>query len=154
MGIVTGKDARVWISSGNATLAPGAETQQTHSTYAISDFGLTLARGTVEQPLIGETGNYWSYGGLTIDGTYTNCRFGTKEIADDLYSIINSKMIRVSGNAGSSLLKWYFTSCQVTGFDVKFGDANTITNASVSFTIMDPFMVLYDPIRGCISNTV
>jgi hypothetical protein len=154
MGIVTGKDARVWLASGSATLAPGAETLLSHSFYAISDFGLTFARGTVEQPLVGETGSFWAYGGLTIDGTYTNCRFGVKEGADDLYSMINGKIIRVSGNAGSGLLKWYFTSCQVTGYDIKYGDANTITNASVSFTIMDPFMVLYDPVRGCISNTV
>ena len=62
MGTVTGRDARVYISSGGS--AGGALSWKSQSTYGISDFSLTLARGTVEQELVGEIGNYFAPGSL------------------------------------------------------------------------------------------
>lgn len=151
MGIVTGKDARVYIASGANTEAA----YNSQSWYALSDFGLTFTRGQVEQPLVGETGNYFAPGALSVDGTYTNCRFAVSggNVNDDILSIVNGKNLKVSGNNGSTF-KWYFASCQVTGFDVKYGDADTITTASISFVVMDPFMVVFDPTRGTFSDAV
>jgi hypothetical protein len=147
VGTVTGKDARVWIASGSGTLG----TWKTQSTYGISDFSITLARGTVEQELVGETGNYFAPGSLSIDGSYTNCRFAASGNAEDLVSIINSTYIWISGTTGASL-RWCFASCMVTGYDVAIGDSDTISEASIDFVVMDPYNVVWQASTGLITN--
>jgi len=145
MGTVTGRNAKICIYSG--------ATAKTHSLWGISDFSLTFDRGTVEQELVGETGNYFTFGALSIEGSYTNCKFGASGNADALYSIIDGHNIIVSGSVDTSNISWYFTSCQITGYDIAFGDADTITEASVDFTIMDPFRVTYNASTGHVENT-
>ena len=139
IGTVTGKDALIYIASGGGSYANA----RTHSQYGISDFSLTFSRGTVEQELVGETGNWFTPGALSIEGSYTACKFGTSGMAEDLYSIVNSKLVAISGSTGSNF-KWYFPSCQITGFDVSVGDADTISEASIDFQVMDPFLCWWD----------
>ena len=147
MGTVTGKDARVWIASGGAT--QGA--WKTQSAYGLSDFSLTFARGTVEQQLVGETGNYFAPGSLSIDGSYTNCRFSFSGNAEDINSIVNSTFMWISGNTGAAL-RWCFASCMVTGYDVSIGDADTISEASIDFVVLDPYNVRWQQATGLVTN--
>jgi hypothetical protein len=143
MGTVTGKDAAIGIYSGS--------TYKGHSTWGISDFSLTFDRGTVEQELVGETGNWFDYGALSCEGSYTNCKFAGSGNSDALSSIIDSCYITVSGSTGSNL-SWFLVSCQVTGYDVSMGDADTITEASIDFVIMDPYNVTIDTSTGHITD--
>jgi len=136
MGTVTGKDARICIWAG-------AGAAKTHSLWGISDFSLTFDRGIVEQELVGETGNYYTFGSLSVEGSYTNCKFGASGNSDALDSIINGTMINVSGALNTSNLTWFFHSCQITGYDIAIGDADTISEASIDFTVMDAFRVTY-----------
>lgn len=145
MGTVTGRDASIWIASGTSSW-------KTHSQYGISDFSLTLDRGTVEQELVGETGNYYAPGSLSVEGSYTNCRFAASANAEDVTSIINATYIWISGTTGASL-RWCFASCMVTGYDVSIGDADTISEASIDFIVMDPYNVTWEASTGLISNT-
>jgi hypothetical protein len=148
IGTVTGRDARIWIASGGANPA----SWKTHSQFGLSDFSLTLGRGTVEQELVGETGNYFAPGSLSIDGSYTNCRFAASANAEDVYSIINATYIWISGTTGSNL-RWCFASAMVTGYDVSIGDADTISEASIDFIVMDPYNVTWEAATGLITNT-
>ena len=145
MGTVTGKDATIAIASGS-----GAWKNQ--SIWGISDFSLSFDRGVVEQELVGETGNYFDYGALSIDGSYTNCKFAASGTSTALKSIIESSYIEISGATGSNL-SWYFHSCQITGYDLSMGDADTITEASVDFTIMNPYQVTINTATGHIEDT-
>lgn len=130
IAVLTGEDASIWI---------GSTTPQTQTIYGISDFSLNFNRGTVEQPLIGQKGNYFMQGSLSIDGSLTNCKFGASGNSDFLDSLIVGTVIQLSGQVdASSSLKFTFASAQVTGYDVSFGDASTITEASIDFTIMNP----------------
>lgn len=147
MGTVTGKDARIWIYSGS--INTGAA--KTQSTFGLSDFSITLARGTVEQELVGETGNYFAPGSLSIDGSYTACKFAMAANSEDIDSIINSKFITISGTTGS-VLSWCFASCMITGYDVAMGDTDTISEASIDFIVMDPYNVTYNATTGHMSN--
>jgi hypothetical protein len=143
MGTVTGKDATIAIFSGS--------TFKSHSVWGISDFSLTFDRGTVEQELVGETGNWFAYGSLSAEGSYTNCKFAASGNSDALSSIVDSCYITVSGTTGSNL-SWYFVSAQVTGYDVTVGDADTITEASIDFVIMDPYNIVINKSTGRISD--
>ena len=132
MGIITGDKAKIWIGSQDGTI------------FGISDFSLTIDRGTIEQPQVGTAGNRLAEGALSIDGSLTCCRFAASGNAPFLNSIVSSQVIKISGSvSGSSLLQWSFASCQVTGYDVAIGDANTITEASIDFTVLDPYNVTY-----------
>ena len=132
MGTVRGEDATVAIYSGS--------THKDQSVWGISDFSLTFDRGTVEQELVGSKGNWFGQGSLSVDGSYTCCKFGASGNADALSSIIKSHMVTVSGSTGSNL-SWFFENCQITGYDVSIGDADTITEASIDFVIMHPYDV-------------
>jgi hypothetical protein len=145
MGTVTGKDAKV------ALMKEGGSWKD-HSVWAFSDFSLTFDRGTVEQELVGQPGNWFSQGALSIDGSFTNCRFAASGNADSLESIIESSYIKVSGSTGSDL-SWYFNSAQVTGYDISIGDADTISEASIDFTILNPYQVNIDTSTGHIEDT-
>jgi len=165
-GTVTGRDANLWFvaHSGGASLdstwhSAKFDANHTHTAYGIGDFSLTLDRGTVEQDLVGEVGNFFDQGALSMDGSLTSVRFGTsgssgEQAADFLLNLVdahvdgNYKYLAISGcispaGDGVTYLSWYLASCQVTGYDISMGDADTITEASIDFTVMDPFNVSY-----------
>jgi len=145
MGTVTGKDAKICVYSG--------ATAETHSTWGISDFSLTFDRGMVEQELVGETGNWFTFGSLSVEGSYTNCKFAASGMCDALLSVIDGHDIKVSGSLATSNLSWFFSSCQITGYDVAIGDADTISEAAIDFVIMDPYRVTYNAATGHVENT-
>lgn len=131
-GTITGKDANITIQS------------KTHSNYGISDFSITLDKGTVEQSLLGKKGNKFHEGALSIEGSLTCCKFGASGSDDMLNSIVDGTIITVSGSTDDSAqIGWYFHSCQVTGYDISMGDATTITEASIDFMVMDPQNATY-----------
>ena len=151
-GTVTGEGANVWIAAHAAGSAPASWTSKDHATFAISDFSINFDRGSVEQPLIGQPGNYYDQGALKCDGSLTQCRFGASGNSDLLNNIVNGtgnyEYVAISGQISpddgtTTYLKWYLTSCQVTGFDVTMGDADTITEASIDFTCLDPYNLAY-----------
>ena len=143
MGTVTGKNASFAIYSGS--------THKAHSLWGISDFSLMFERGTVEQELAGETGNWFDYGSLSVEGSLTNCKFGASGNSDLLSSIVDSCYVKVSGSTGSNL-SWFFVSAQVTSYDVSMGDADTISEVSIDFTILDPYNVVIDTSTGHITD--
>ena len=143
MGTVRGESAKIAIYSGS--------THKDHSVWGMSDFSLTFDRGTVEQELVGEKGNWFAVGSLSVDGSYTCCKFAASANCDALTSIANGCYIKVSGTTGSNL-SWYFTSCQVTGYDVTLGDADTISEASIDFVVMHPYRVRIDASTGHIDD--
>lgn len=145
MGTVTGKEATIALSSDGATW-------DNHTIWGFSDFSLTFDRGMVEQELVGQTGNYFDYGALAIDGSYTNCKFAASGVSTTLDSIIESTYIQISGTTGSNL-SWYFHSAQITGYDISIGDADTITEASIDFTVMNPYQVSINTATGHIEDT-
>lgn len=132
MAILTGRDATILVGTKDTTL------------YAISDFSLNFDRGVVEQELVGQEGNYFTQGALSIDGSLTNCRFAASGNSDFLDSIVEGTVIKISGSIDAdNSLAFAFASCQVSGFDVSIGDASTITEASIDFTVMNPKDVTY-----------
>jgi hypothetical protein len=133
MAILTGEDATIHIGSKSITI------------FATSDVSLGMDRGVIEQELVGQAGNYFTQGALSIDGSLTNCRFAASGNSDFLDSIVDGTVIKISGQlAGSDALKFAFASCQVSGYDVTVGDSSTITEASIDFTVMNPKDVTYD----------
>jgi len=125
----TGEDATITIS-GQATTVVG-----------IGDFSLTLDRGTVEQELVGSAGNYFTQGALSVEGSFTNCKWAGDVIDATLGALINKGIIAVSGNSGIASLHFYLKSCQITNFDLTLGDASTITEGSIDFTMLDPYNI-------------
>lgn len=122
----TGKDAAIKIAT------------KTHSTLGLSDFSLTIDRGVVEQELVGETGNYFTAGSLGIEGSLTMCKLEDNAGGDLLSAIISGTKVVVSGSSGDNSVHFYFQSGAITGFDISLGDADTITEGSVDFAVMDP----------------
>ena len=57
----------------------------------------------------------------------------------------------VSGTTGSNL-SWWLVSTQVTSYDVSMGDASTITEVSVDFTVMDPHNITINKSTGHITD--
>lgn len=147
MGTVRGSDAEICIYSGSKSSTP-----KLHSVWAISDFSINFDRGTVEQELVGETGNWFDYGALSCEGSFTNCRFAASGNADMLISIVEGAYIVVSGTTGSNL-SWYLCSCQVTGYDVTMGDADTITELSVDWVHLNPYTITINTANGHIEDT-
>ena len=133
------------ITGRNANIAIGG-TQDT--TFGMSGFTLGVGRGVIEQPTLGEKGNYKTQGALTIDGSYTMCKFGGSGNAPALTSLVSGTNVIVSGSVnGSTYLRWYFNSCQVTGFEVTAGDASTISEANVSWQVLNPKDVSFSGTR-------
>lgn len=127
----TGRNATIKIASGGATL-------EGDEVFALSDFSLTLDKGTVEQELLGEEGNFFTAGALSADGSLTSAKLGSGAAGKILGAMVNGTKIQVSGCvADSSSLAWYFKSAQVTGFDISIGDANTISEGSIDFSVLD-----------------
>jgi hypothetical protein len=159
-GTVTGKDANLFLyaHSGGAALsvidAGLTDGEHDHTAFGVGDFTLTLDKGTVEQELIGQVGNYFDQGSLSMDGSLTSIQFATSGVSDLLLNLVDAgtagkwKYLAISGCVSdatdATYLSWFLVSCQVTGYDISFGDADTITEASVDFTVMDPFAVAYN----------
>jgi len=148
-GTVTGKNAQVYIAahSGSPTF-----TNKSHATWGIGDFSLTLDRGTVEQNLIGERGNFFDQGSLSLEGSLTAAKFATSGLSDILDNLMDTdsgtyKYLAISGvvstDSDATYLSWYLRSCQVTGYDISIGDADTITEASIDFTHLLPQALTY-----------
>lgn len=131
--VYRGSDAQIWIT------ATGVE--KTHTELALSDFSLTLDKGVVEQELVGETGNFFVGGSLSIDGSLTSCRMHNTATGYMVSDLIDGNPVTISGNCGSNGLHFYFVSAQITGFDLSLGDADTITEGSLDFTLLKPYLV-------------
>jgi len=158
-GTVTGKEANLFFAahSGGSTLAKISakliDTTNIHTGFGVGDFSLTLDRGTVEQELVGEVGNYFDQGSLSTDGSLTITKLGGYGTDDFLTHMVDAqsagkyKYLAISGcvsdSTDATYLSWYLVSCQVTGYDISLGDADTITEASIDFTVMDPFKIAY-----------
>lgn len=119
-----------------------------HSTYGLGDFSLTLDRGTVEQELVGEAGNKFQQGALSAEGSFTNAEWANDAVDAIVGSLVNGTMVKISGSCGDNSLQWIMTSCQITGFDLSLGDASTVTEGSVDFTLLDPYNITKTPIAG------
>lgn len=130
--VYTGEDASVVIKNN-------AGTSLTHTTLAISDFSLTLNKGTAEQELVGETGNYFLAGSLSAEGSLTACKLHNTAVGYLISDMINSLSVQVSGNCGTNSLHFYLKSCQVTGFDFSIGTADEITEGTIDFTMLYPY---------------
>lgn len=143
---LTGKSAFVAFKSG------GAGSWLTHSDVGLGDFSLTLDRGTVEQELVGETGNYNTQGALSADGSLTATKLTDTGVGQIIGGLVNAERIEVSGSAASGSTKgslgWYLASCQVTGFDISIGDASTVSEGSIDFTVLDPQNLSMEYISG------
>ena len=113
----------------------------THSTLAISDFSLTIDRGTNEQALVGEAGNYYLPGSKSINGSLTSCRLHSAALGNIVSDMIAGNTVAISGSAGPNSLTFYFKSCQITGFNFSLGDADTISEGSIDFVVLYPYMV-------------
>jgi len=124
-----GDDASIWLS-GTA-----------HSSFALSDFTITISKGVAEQELLGETGNYFLAGSQSVEGSFTGCRLTTSGLGVLLSAMINGDPIKVSGNAGANSLHFYIKSAQVTSFDFSIGDADTITEGSMDWTALYPYKI-------------
>jgi len=144
-GIITGKEAKIFLSTSSSDLSSKGV-----ALWGISDFSLTFSRDVVEQELVGQTGNLKKPGAITIEGSLTNCKFAASGNYDALDSIVNAKNLIISGSLGTNNLSFYFASTQVTSYEVSFGDASTITEASIDFRVLDPYNVTYS--NGHISD--
>jgi hypothetical protein len=135
-GHITGSDATFYISANASGYGAG-----THETHAVSDLSMSFSRDVLEQELVGQTGNYYTYGGLSVDGSFTNCKFGAWSGARALYSLINGTHCTISGSLESGGLSWHFKSAQITSMDVTLGDSDTIIEASFDWTLLQPYNV-------------
>jgi hypothetical protein len=134
--IYTGEDATVWIKNGTVT---GGWIG--HSTLAISDFSITIARGTAEQELVGSKGNYRLAGARSVEGSLTSCKLTTAGIGSIISGMINGTGVQISGNLGANSLHFYFKSAMITGFDFSIGTSDDITQGSLDYTLLQPYMV-------------
>jgi hypothetical protein len=126
----TGEDAAIQVN--------GKASARKHGVLGISDFSLTLDRGTVEQELVGEAGNYYVAGSLSCEGSLTMCKLDATAGGDILTHVISGTRAWVSGSCGANSLSFFFISCMITGFDLTIGDADTVTEGSIDFTVQDP----------------
>ena len=129
----TGEDAYIYISGLG------------HSTYGLGDFSLTLDRGTVEQELVGEAGNKFQQGALSVEGSFTNAEWDNSAVDAILGSLVNGQLVKISGSCGMNSLHWILTSCQITNFELSIGDASTVTEGSIDFTLLDPYNITKGP---------
>ena len=56
---------------------------KTHSTLGLSDFTITLDRGTVEQELVGEPGNYFLAGSMSVEGSFTAAKLDNTALSEE-----------------------------------------------------------------------
>jgi len=140
--VYSGKDAVIQIG------LKGQSGHQ-HSAFAISDFSLSFSRDTIEQDLVGEIGNYFTQGALSIDGSLTAAKLGKDATGILMQSIISgtaNQRVWISGSCGTNSMHFFFASCQITGFDISIGDAGTVTEGSIDFAVLNPHQVTFTPI--------
>jgi len=130
--VYTGEDAQV-------TITTNGKTALTHTTLAISDFSLTFSKGTAEQELVGEKGNFMIAGSLSAEGSLTACKLHNTAVGYLVSDMVNGLSIQVSGNCGAESLHFYLRSCQITGFDFSIGTADEITEGSIDFVSLYPY---------------
>jgi len=127
--IYTGEDATLCISG------------LTHSVLAISDFSLTLSKGTAEQELLGSTGNYQIAGSLSCEGSLTSCKLHNTALGKLIANLMGSDEVEISGSCGSNSLHFDLDKCIITGFDFSLGTAGDITEGTVDFTHLEPYNI-------------
>jgi len=127
--IYKGDDARISISGLKQTV------------LAVSDFSLTLSKGTAEQELIGSKGNYAIAGAMSAEGSFTGCKLHAGAISKLVQNMIGGGIVRVSGSCGDNSLHWVLASCQITGFDFSIGTADDITEGTIDFTSLIPYRI-------------
>ena len=71
-----------------------------------------------------------------------------KEAAEALISLVESEKILISGATEAGELQWAFRSGQITSYEVSFGDASTITEASIDFTVLNPSDIVKHPVHS------
>lgn len=130
----TGEDATIWLLNKDGSWL-------SHSTLAISDFSLTISRGTAEQELVGSKGNYQLAGARNVEGSLTSCKLTTDALGLLISGMIAGVRTQISGNYGGGATRFYFKSGMVTGFDFSVGTADDITEGSIDFTLLQPYMV-------------
>lgn len=133
----TGEDATIWLKYGNSSVGSWLN----HSILAISDFSLTISRGTAEQKLVGSKGNFSLAGARNVEGSLTSCKLTTDAVGILLSGMIAGVPTQISGNLGAASLHFYFKSAMVTGFDFSIGTADDITEGSLDYTLLQPYMV-------------
>ena len=133
--IYTGEDATLYIGSGGTTGA------LSHGTLAISNFSLTFSKGTAEQELVGEKGNFFLAGSLSAEGSLTSCKLHSTAVGKIVNNMIVGCPVSVSGNCGANSLHFYLRSCQITGFDFTLGTADEIAEGSIDFSVLYPYAI-------------
>lgn len=147
--IYRGDQARLclWSRKGmGAGETPSDNTGLTHTLMGVSDFSITFDKGTVEQELVGEVGNYKAAGSLSVEGSLTACKLDATAAGALVIAAISGQYIRISGavagkQSSAPSLSFYFVSCLASSFDLSMGDADTISEGSIDFTVMDPNLV-------------
>lgn len=134
--VYTGEDSFIYISG------------LSHTTYGLGDFSLKISRGTVEQALVGEAGNKFQQGAMTVEGSFTNAEWDHSAVDAIVGSLVNGTMVKISGSCGANSLHWTLASCQITNFQLSLGDASTVTNGSIDFTVLDPYNIVRVPYDG------
>ena len=130
-----GEDAAIQVGGKNWS-------GRSHSVLGLSDFSLTLDRGTVEQELVGEAGNYFAGGSLSCEGSLTACKLDNSATGDILSHVISGTRAWISGSCGAKSLKFFIASAMITGFDLTMGDADTITEGSLDFSAEIPYRIV------------
>jgi hypothetical protein len=147
--IFRGDQARLclWSRKGQgAGETQSDNTGLTHTAMGVSDFSITLDKGTVEQELVGEVGNYTAAGSLSVEGSLTACKLDSTAAGLIVIAAVSGQLIRVSGSVAGKTsqapsLSFYFVSCLASSFDISMGDADTISEGSIDFTVMDANLV-------------
>jgi len=127
----TGEDATIWLKYGASDVGGWLA----HSVLAISDFALTISRGTAEQELVGSKGNYSLAGARNVEGSLTSCKLTTDAVGILVSGMIAGVPTQISGNLGADSLHFYFKSAMITGFDFTIGTADDITEGSLDYTL-------------------
>jgi len=127
--LYTGEDASIVIMGSG------------QSYFGISDFSLSISRGTAEQKLVGEKGSFVLAGSRSVDGSLTGCKLTTDGLGMLVERMIDGQSISISGSTGDNSLHFYFKSCQVKSFNFSIGTADDITDGSIDFTLLYPYKV-------------
>jgi len=135
---MTATSPKTYRGENAAIQFKGHTAARKHSAMGAGDFTLTLDRGTVEQSLLGEAGNYHAAGSLSIEGSLTACKLDPTAAVDILVQCITGATCWISGSVGPNSLNFFFISSLITGFDISLGDADSVTEASIDFVVMDP----------------
>jgi hypothetical protein len=133
----TGEDATIWLKYGNDQVGSWL----THGTLAISDFSLTISRGTAEQELVGSKGNFSLAGARSVDGSLTSCKLTTDALGILISGMIAGVPTQISGSIGTTGLHFFFKSAMITGFDFSIGTADDITQGNIDYTLLQGYMV-------------